>query len=185
MRSREEAATVGKNAAVIIERLAGRLDEVTASVRQYLVAEIEELKGDAQLPELLRDSIEGNIDMIFSAIQHDIPIEHIEPPSAALEYVRRLAQHGVAPNALVRAYCLGPNPSALADPRAEQEADRDNCRRRRGALWLTTAATVVAAPPYLRLPPLSRQPRLPVRMTDITRSSTHHRLRFRRASPVT
>ena len=34
MRSREEATTVGKNAAVIIERLAGRLDAVTAAVRQ-------------------------------------------------------------------------------------------------------------------------------------------------------
>src|ERR1700761_9501728 len=47
MRSREEATTVGKDAAVIIERLAGRLDEATAAVRPYLVAEIEELKGDA------------------------------------------------------------------------------------------------------------------------------------------
>jgi hypothetical protein len=75
------------------------------------------------------------------------------------------------------------SPSALADPRAEQEADRDNCRRRHGARWLTTAATVVAA--VLAVAPLSRQPRLPVRMTDITRSSTRHRLRFRRASPVT
>lgn len=34
---------------------------------------------------------------------------------------------------------------ALANPRAEQEAHRDNCRRRHGARRLTTAATMVAA----------------------------------------
>ena len=37
------------------------------------------------------------------------------------------------------------SPSALADPRAEQEAHRDSCRRRHGARRLTTAATMVAA----------------------------------------
>ncbi len=63
--------------------------------------------GCRQLLELLRDSVEGNIDTIFSAIQHDIPIEEVAPPTAALEYARRLARHGVEPHALLRAYRLG------------------------------------------------------------------------------
>src|SRR5262249_19324430 len=34
-------------------------------------------------------------------------VERVEPPTPALEYARRLAQHGVPVNALVRAYRLG------------------------------------------------------------------------------
>ncbi|MCB9438780.1 MAG: helix-turn-helix domain-containing protein [Mycolicibacterium sp.] len=93
--------------AVVVRQLADRLDEVTAEIQQYLIAEIDELRGDATLLDLLRDSVEGNVATIFAAAQHTIPIEPDEPPLAALEYARRLAQRGVAPNALVRAYRLG------------------------------------------------------------------------------
>lgn len=107
MPTTDHKVTVGENAALVIERLTDRLDEVTRVIQLHLIAEIDELRGDAQLLKLLRDSVEGNIDTIFSAIQHAIPIEHAEPPTAALEYARRLAQRGVAANALVRAYRLG------------------------------------------------------------------------------
>ncbi|WP_280236755.1 PucR family transcriptional regulator [Nocardia cyriacigeorgica] len=107
MPSRDDEPTVGVNAALAVERLADRIAEVSRTIQLHLLAEIEDLQGDQQLRELLRDSVEGNVDTIFSAIQHAIPIEHVEPPTAALEYARRLAQHGVAPNALVRAYRLG------------------------------------------------------------------------------
>lgn len=107
MTERDHSTTVADTAAVVIERLADRLDEVTRGIQLHLVAEIDELRGDAPLLELLRDSVEGNVDTIFSAVQHAIPIELAEPPTAALEYARRLAQHGVAVNALVRAYRLG------------------------------------------------------------------------------
>ena len=72
-----------------------------------LVSRIAELRGDAQLLQLLRDTVSHNIDTFFSAIRNRIPIEHIEPPAAALEYARRLAQREVSANALVRAYRLG------------------------------------------------------------------------------
>jgi GGDEF-like domain len=57
--------------------------------------------------QLLRDTVSSNIDTFFSAIRHRIPVNHIEPPAAALEYARRLAQRDVSANALVRAYRLG------------------------------------------------------------------------------
>jgi hypothetical protein len=57
--------------------------------------------------QLLRDTVSSNIDTLFSAIRHRIPVNHIEPPAAALEYARRLAQRDVSANALVRAYRLG------------------------------------------------------------------------------
>jgi DNA-binding PucR family transcriptional regulator len=72
-----------------------------------LVTEIAELRGDAQLLQLLRDSVDGNVATVFSAIRHAIPIEKVELPTAALEHARRLAQRGVTVNALVRAYRLG------------------------------------------------------------------------------
>jgi hypothetical protein len=44
---------------------------------------------------------------MLRALRYHIAVERVEPPTAALEYARRLAQHGVPVNALVRAYRLG------------------------------------------------------------------------------
>jgi sugar diacid utilization regulator len=52
-------------------------------------------------------SIEGNVVNILRGLQHDIDGGRQEPPTAAVEYARRLAQRGVPVNALVRAYRLG------------------------------------------------------------------------------
>jgi hypothetical protein len=106
-RSREAKANVAKTAALITSRLYDNLDGITHSIQQLLVAEISELRGDAQLLQLLHDTVAANIDTFFSSIRHDIPVRNVEPPTAALEYARRLAQREVSANALVRAYRLG------------------------------------------------------------------------------
>jgi DNA-binding PucR family transcriptional regulator len=103
----DDAAIVARSAAAVIAKVGERLGELARRVQQMLVTEIAELGDDAQLMELLHDSVEGNIDTVFSAIRHGIPIERVEPPTAALEQARRLAQRGVSVNALVRAYRLG------------------------------------------------------------------------------
>jgi hypothetical protein len=103
----DDAAAVGRSAAAIVGRLDLRMAELTAAMHQMLVTEIAELRGDAQLLQLLRDSIDGNIATVFSAIRHGIPIEKVELPTAAVEHARRLAQRGTTVNALVRAYRLG------------------------------------------------------------------------------
>ncbi|WP_116372565.1 CdaR family transcriptional regulator [Mycobacterium sp. MFM001] len=100
-------AVVVAAAATIIGRLEDRLAELTRSTQEFLVSEIVDLRGDVQLLQLLRDTVSSNIDTFFSAIRNRIPVEHIEPPAAALEYARRLAQRDVSANALVRAYRLG------------------------------------------------------------------------------
>jgi DNA-binding PucR family transcriptional regulator len=102
-----DAMVVGRCAAEIVGRLDLRLAELTGAMHQMLVAEIAEMRGDAQLLQLLRDSVDGNVATVFSAIRHSIPIEKVELPTAALEHARRLAQRGVTVNALVRAYRLG------------------------------------------------------------------------------
>ncbi|MGB3485964.1 MAG: helix-turn-helix domain-containing protein [Mycobacterium sp.] len=69
-----------------------------------MLAEIAEIRED---PQVLRDSVEGNIDTVLSAIRYAIPIENVEPPTAALEQARRYAQRGVSVTALMRGYRLG------------------------------------------------------------------------------
>lgn len=105
--SRTDRATVAKTAALVARRLDDQLEAATRSIQQLLVTEITELAGDAQLVQLLRDTVASNVDTFFSAIRNGIPIEHIEPPTAALEYSRRLAQRDVSADALLRAYRLG------------------------------------------------------------------------------
>lgn len=91
----------------IAARLGEQVVEVTRDLRDVLSGEIAELDGDPRIVELLGASIEGNVATILHMLQHDIPAEHVEPPSAAFEYARRLAQRGVPVNALLRAYRLG------------------------------------------------------------------------------
>jgi DNA-binding PucR family transcriptional regulator len=100
---------VGVNGYVaeVASRLHDRLVEVSSALRRSLEDQIPELRGDAGLMELLGTSVEGNVDTILHALRYDIVVERVEAPTAALEYARRLAQHGVPVNALVRAYRLG------------------------------------------------------------------------------
>jgi hypothetical protein len=80
---------------------------LTQQIHLRISTEIEDLRGDERILQLLRSSVEGNVDTILHMFQHGIGIDRVEPPSAAVEYARRLAQRGVPVNALVRAYRLG------------------------------------------------------------------------------
>lgn len=93
--------------AAVAKDLTERLSAVTMPMRDLLAHRIEELDGDPTLLDLLLASIEGNVVTILRALQHDIGGDRQQPPTAAVEYSRRLAQRGVPVNALVRAYRLG------------------------------------------------------------------------------
>ena len=88
-------------------RLHGRLGDVSSAIRRSLEEQIPELRGDVAIVELLGTSVESNVDTMLHALRYNIAVERVEAPTAALEYARRLAQHGVPVNALVRAYRLG------------------------------------------------------------------------------
>jgi DNA-directed RNA polymerase specialized sigma24 family protein len=92
---------------LIVDRIADRGAEVIGAIQQHLAGEIVELRGDPQLLDILRASVAGNVETVLDALRYDITIERVEPPTAALEYARRLAQRGIPANALVRAYRLG------------------------------------------------------------------------------
>jgi DNA-binding PucR family transcriptional regulator len=98
---------VDRFVAEVATRLHDRLPEVSSDVHRYLEEQIPDLRRDARILELLGASVDGNVDTMLRALRFDIAVERVEAPTAALEYARRLAQHGVPVNALVRAYRLG------------------------------------------------------------------------------
>ncbi|MFD6358111.1 PucR family transcriptional regulator [Nocardia tengchongensis] len=100
-------AEVSRYVAEIAARMNKRVTDIAAIVRRGLEDEIPELRGDPRTIELLGASVEGNVDTILHALQHDIPVARINAPTTAIEYARRLAQHGVPVEALVRAYRVG------------------------------------------------------------------------------
>ena len=106
-RSREDEALVAKSAALIVCRLDDKLAEITHAIQELLFTELSEIGGDGELLGLLYDAVQGNLDAFFPAIRHGISIDHVEPPTAALEHARRLAQRGVDADSLVRGYRLG------------------------------------------------------------------------------
>lgn len=101
------ADEVKRYVAEVAGRLHDRLTEVATDLRHFLDDQIPELRRDARVVEMLGVSIEGNVDTMLHALRYDIPVERVEAPTAALEYARRVAQHGAPINALVRAYRLG------------------------------------------------------------------------------
>ncbi|WP_328402218.1 PucR family transcriptional regulator [Nocardia sp. NBC_00403] len=104
---RDSDVDVSRYVAGIAARMNERVTDISALLRRGLEDEIPELRGDARTVELLGASVEGNVDTILHALQHDIPVARINAPTAAIEYARRLAQHGVSVKALVRAYRVG------------------------------------------------------------------------------
>jgi DNA-binding PucR family transcriptional regulator len=98
---------VARHIAKTAARLQERLAQLSSAMQLCLEDQIPELRGDARVMELHGPSVEGNVDTLLHALRYNIAVERVEAPTAALEYARRLAQHGVPLHALVRAYRLG------------------------------------------------------------------------------
>jgi DNA-binding PucR family transcriptional regulator len=98
---------VARHIAKTAARLQERLAQLSSAIRLGLEDQIPELRGEARVMELHGPSVEGNVDTLLHALRYNIAVERVEAPTAALEYARRLAQHGVPLHALVRAYRLG------------------------------------------------------------------------------
>ncbi len=102
-----DEARVAEAAVTVTARLVDKLPVITKTVQQSVVAAISELRDEDELQQLLRDTVETNVETFFAAVRHGISVQNVEPPAAALEYSRRLAQRDVSANALTRAYRLG------------------------------------------------------------------------------
>jgi DNA-binding PucR family transcriptional regulator len=104
---RDDGVDVDSFVAETAERIHKRLVDASSYIRRSLEEDIPELRADPRLIDLLDASVEANVETLLHALRYDIAVQSIEAPAAAVEYARRLAQHGVPLNALVRAYRLG------------------------------------------------------------------------------
>lgn len=92
--------------AAVAERMRRSADEMIAGMTASMTS-IEHLGDDPVMVELLHSSIEGNITTINHVLANDIPLEHLQPTTAAVEYALRLAQREVPTDSLMRAYRVG------------------------------------------------------------------------------
>lgn len=83
------------------------LGENAGTIHTEIAEAIPELRGDPMMIELLRASVESNVETMLHSIQHALDVSTIIPPTAAVAYSQRLAQRGTSSNALIRAYRLG------------------------------------------------------------------------------
>jgi len=90
------------------EKLQAREDEIVDAMSATMAREIADLLStDPVLREMLWESVDSNVSTILYGLASSVPMSHLQPPTAAVEYARRLAQRGIPPNALVRAYHMG------------------------------------------------------------------------------
>ena len=105
--ARYDEAAISENSAVIMARLSDRLGEVSRAIQRRLATDIPELRDDSGSWNSSGRALKATSIPYSTPCGTRFPIENIEPPTAALEYARRMAQRGVPMNALVRAYRLG------------------------------------------------------------------------------
>ncbi|MFT3716465.1 MAG: helix-turn-helix domain-containing protein [Gordonia sp. (in: high G+C Gram-positive bacteria)] len=94
----------------IVAEVAGRLRAIEGLMVDAMtekMLEIDQLDGDPVLVDLLHASVEGNISTMIYMLANDVPLEHTQPTTAAVEYALRLAQRQVPSNSLMRAYQMG------------------------------------------------------------------------------
>ena len=100
-------ATVSELVTEVARRLRLRQAEITDGMSELLARDVAGLDDDPQLVEMLYASVEGNVSTIFHVLGNDIPLKHLQPTTAAVEYALRLAQRGIPGNSLRRAYHVG------------------------------------------------------------------------------
>ncbi len=99
----------GSGVADLVAGVAAAIPRQSASadVFQAIVREMPELEEDKPLLALLTSSVDSNVDTCLQIMQHRIDLSAVQAPAAAVEYARRLAQHGTPLTTLLRAYRLG------------------------------------------------------------------------------
>ena len=100
-------ARVAGRVASVAASLEPRIVELVSDIRDLIQRDIPTLESDPALTSLLDASVEENVVTVVHMLRHGIVTAHVEAPTAALEYARRLAQRGIPATALIRAYRVG------------------------------------------------------------------------------
>jgi len=90
-----------------VRRLDADQPQLVRAMSDLLAREISELDSDPRLVELLEASVDGNTKTLIHILANDIPVEHLRPTTAAVEYALRLAQRSIPAASLIRAYHMG------------------------------------------------------------------------------
>lgn len=109
--SAPESADHDRELRELIVRVGGIIQEMTPQIveemTELLSGRVSGLDRDAQMIQMLRASVDGNVWTIGHILTNDIAIESVQPSTAAVEYAMRLAQQDVQLGSLTRAYYLG------------------------------------------------------------------------------
>lgn len=91
------------------QALKAREAEIARDMVRLITREIDYTRDDPLMTDLRTASIHANVATIVQVFASDIPLDHLQPPTAAVEYARRLAQREIPIQFLVRAYHMGQN----------------------------------------------------------------------------
>jgi DNA-binding PucR family transcriptional regulator len=100
-------ANPGELLAPIAAELMTRVADLAKALTVRIVEAEPELGADAALFESLRASVLDNVSTVLRTFEVRPDPETIRAPAAAVDFARRLAQHGVPISALLRTYRLG------------------------------------------------------------------------------
>ncbi|MFD6354816.1 hypothetical protein [Nocardia tengchongensis] len=81
---RGDQAAADRYVESIAARMNARVTQLSAAIRAALEEDITALRGDTRTAELLGASVEANVDTLLHALRHDIPVESIQSPAAAV-----------------------------------------------------------------------------------------------------
>lgn len=95
------------SAAAVVARLGDRLDSISASMCEQLLDAITEYREQTALLSLFRDSVQQNVEAVFSAIGNNVPADQLRAPPAAVAHAQELARRASPSITLMRAYRLG------------------------------------------------------------------------------
>lgn len=83
------------------------LEFSSGRIKQLIEHRYSQMRGDRRWAELLQASIASNVETAVHVLRHGIPAEGVPPPAAAVEYARRMAQHAIPSDVLLRSYRSG------------------------------------------------------------------------------
>lgn len=99
-----DVSEAAKQLSVLAASMRPRLSDVSCGMRERLMSDIVQLRGDGNLLKLLYASVSENVATLLDVLENDMPADSVEEPVAAREYAKLLAQRDIPITALTRAY---------------------------------------------------------------------------------
>jgi DNA-binding PucR family transcriptional regulator len=134
------AADPGELLRPIAAELLTHVADLAKALTVRILEEEPELGADAALVESLNASVLDNVSTVLRVFEVRPDPQTVRAPAAAVDYARRLAQHGVPIAALLRTYRLGQAAFQQAVLGAIAQADLDSATVAAAAEELSTVA---------------------------------------------